>query len=70
MKRFILFFLFVVCCTSMFSQQAIKVVSSKISEEKLDEATIRCYYKFSQPLIIDRQTLLQEDTLTLDVTPS
>ncbi|MDR3060333.1 MAG: GLPGLI family protein [Prevotella sp.] len=67
MKRFILFFLFVVCCTSMFSQRAIKVVSSKISEEKLDEATIRCYYKFSQPLIINRQTLLQVDTLTLDV---
>jgi GLPGLI family protein len=35
----------------------------------LDAATIRCYYKFTQPLIIDKEELQATDTMTLDIGP-
>ncbi|WP_163308277.1 GLPGLI family protein [Dysgonomonas sp. 521] len=67
MKRLVLSFLFILSMLSVFSQKVIKIESGKISKDKLDEATIRCYYKFSQPIIIDKDSLLQTDTLTLDI---
>lgn len=33
----------------------------------LDAATIRCYYKFAQPLTVDKEKLQATDTMTLDI---
>lgn len=33
----------------------------------LDEATIRCYYKFTQPLKVDKEKIQITDTMTLDI---
>lgn len=35
--------------------------------DTLDNATIRCYYKFTQPVTIDREKLQVIDTMTLDI---
>jgi GLPGLI family protein len=67
MKRFVLSSLFILSSFVLFSQKIIKIETGKMPEEKLDKATIRCYYKFSQPIIIDKDTLQQIDTLTLDI---
>ncbi|WP_029904357.1 GLPGLI family protein [Prevotella sp. 10(H)] len=36
-------------------------------QEKLDAATIRCYYKFTQPVTVDKETIQVRDTMTLDI---
>jgi len=45
----------------------IQVTKSKTEQEKIDEATIRCYYKFTQPVTVEKEKLQQADTLTLDI---
>lgn len=67
MKRFVLGSIFLLCSLVILSQRIVKLETHKLPEENLDKATIRCYYKFTQPLIIDKQSLFQMDTLTLDI---
>lgn len=40
-----------------------------IKVNTLDAATIRCYYKFTQPLTVDKEKLQATDTMTLDIGP-
>jgi len=70
-------FLFAIWLISIvsFSQQVIsgghvtvkKKGGGEIKQEKLDAATIRCYYKFTQPVTVDKETCQQADTMTLDI---
>ncbi|MDR1091417.1 MAG: GLPGLI family protein [Prevotella sp.] len=40
-----------------------------IKTNTLDAATIRCYYKFTQPLTVDKEVFQVADTMTLDIGP-
>jgi len=74
MKRILFLFILLSVSITTFSQKVsggeakvIKIEKSKASSDKLDEASIRCYYKFSQPITTNNQTIQQVDTMTLDI---
>lgn len=74
MKRVLLLFALIPVYITVVGQevkgQTVKVVKlekDKVLSDKLDDASIRCYYKFSQPVKINNQTIQQSDTLTLDI---
>lgn len=70
MKKYLILLTLTMLYTNSFSQQKVsiqKIDKGEIKHEKLDEATIRCYYKFTQPVTSDGQTHIQADTLTLDI---
>lgn len=48
----------------------VRAVSQNMKDAKadtLDNATIRCYYKFTQPVTIEKEKLQVTDTMTLDI---
>lgn len=47
--------------------KVIKLDKGNFSSEKLDEASIRCYYKFVQPVMVSQRSEQKIDTLTLDI---
>ena len=70
MKKTILLLVSSVLSATVCSQQVIsvrKIDKGDIKQEKLDAATIRCYYKFTQPVTADKETRQQTDTMTLDI---
>ena len=70
MKTTILLLVSSVLSATVCSQQVIsvrKIDKGDIKQEKLDAATIRCYYKFTQPVTADKETRQQTDTMTLDI---
>lgn len=70
MKKTILLLVSLALAATVCSQQVIsvrKIDKGDIKQEKLDVATIRCYYKFTQPVTADKETYQQTDTMTLDI---
>lgn len=70
MKKTILLLASSVLSATVCSQQVVsvrKIEKGDIKQEKLDAATIRCYYKFTQPVTADKETRQQTDTMTLDI---
>lgn len=70
MKKTILLLASSVLSATVCSQQVVsvrKIEKGDIKQEKLDAATIRCYYKFTQPVTADKETRQQLDTMTLDI---
>lgn len=70
MKKTILLLASSVLSATVCSQQVVsvrKIEKGDIKQEKLDAATIRCYYKFTQPVTADKETRQQSDTMTLDI---
>lgn len=67
MKKIVLSFILSLSSLAMLSQKIVKPEVGEKQKDNLDKATIRCYYKFSQPLIVDKESLFQTDTLTLDI---
>ncbi|SBV93615.1 GLPGLI family protein [uncultured Dysgonomonas sp.] len=70
MKKTILLLALSLLSISAFSQHVVsvhKMNKGDIEQEKLDVATIRCYYKFTQPVTADKETHQQTDTMTLDI---
>ena len=53
--------------TSASNVKVIKLDRGNLSSEKLDEASIRCYYKFVQSVTVSQKIDQQIDTLTLDI---
>ena len=51
------------------SGNTVVIKSEKIGtkKDKLDDATIRCYYQFTQPVSTDHETRQATDTMTLDI---
>ncbi|GAB6121295.1 GLPGLI family protein [Dysgonomonas termitidis] len=70
MKKTILLLALSALSATVCSQQAVsvrKIDKGDIQQEKLDVATVRCYYKFTQPVTVDKQIHRQSDTMTLDI---
>ncbi len=74
MKKIFVLLILLSACMQAFSQsisasnvKVVKLDKGNVSSEDLDEAGIRCYYKFVQPVTISQKTEQKIDTLTLDI---
>lgn len=74
MKKIFVLLILLSACMQAFSQsisasnvKVVKLDKGNVSSESLDEAGIRCYYKFVQPVTISQKTEQKIDTLTLDI---
>lgn len=70
MKKLILFSIYSFFAISLFSQQVITIEKGgkgDIQQDQLDVASIRCHYKFTQPLTVDSEARQVTDTMTLDI---
>ena len=74
MKKIFVLLILLSAYLQAFSQNIsgnnVKVINldkGNFSSEKLDEASIRCYYKFVQPVMVSQKPEQKIDTLTLDI---